>query len=164
MASPSGTRVTALDDLSVEVPRGRIGLVGANGAGKTAAFRLLPGLARAPKGRVEVCGVDVARDPIGVRSRLGYMPEHDCLPLVDGRGRDVDVLVVFEVPGVGRRLAWSRPDRGYVARCPQPPTLVAARRSAPFVQLRWWIVTGARWQGRSSDPLVAGSSPTGGTM
>ena len=46
---------TALDDLSLEVPRGRIGLVGANGAGKTTTFRLLLGLAHPTEGRVEVC-------------------------------------------------------------------------------------------------------------
>ena len=46
--------VTALDDLTVEVPRGRIGLVGANGAGKTTMFRLLLGLAHPTEGRVEV--------------------------------------------------------------------------------------------------------------
>jgi ABC-2 type transport system ATP-binding protein len=72
--------VVALDDLTVTLPRGRIGLVGANGAGKTTLFRLLLGLAHPTDGRVEVCGIDVAADPIGVRARLGYMPEHDCLP------------------------------------------------------------------------------------
>ena len=83
---------TALDDLTVELPRGRIGLVGANGAGKTTTFRLLLGLAHPTEGRIEVCGIDVARDPIGVRARLGYMPEHDCLPL-DQTAADVVVDV-----------------------------------------------------------------------
>src|SRR5690606_31830021 len=44
--------VTALDDLTVEVPRGRVGLVGANGAGKTTTFRLLLGLAHPTEGRI----------------------------------------------------------------------------------------------------------------
>ena len=73
--------VVALDGLSVTLSPGRIGLVGANGAGKTTLFRLLLGLAHPTEGRIEVCGIDVATDPIAVRSRLGYMPEHDCLPL-----------------------------------------------------------------------------------
>ena len=51
--------VTALDDLTIEVPRGRVGLVGANGAGKTTTFRLLLGLAHPTEGRIEVCGIDV---------------------------------------------------------------------------------------------------------
>jgi ABC-2 type transport system ATP-binding protein len=98
--------VTAIDDLSVEVPRGRIGLVGANGAGKTTTFRLLLGLAHPTNGTVEVCGVDVAEDPIGVRSRLGYMPEHDCLPL-DQTAADV-VSTFGELSGLPARAARQR--------------------------------------------------------
>ncbi len=98
--------VTALDDLTVEVPRGRIGIVGANGAGKTTLFRLLLGLAHPTEGRVEVCGVDVASDPIAVRSRLGYMPEHDCLPLDQSAA---DVVATFgELSGLPARAARQR--------------------------------------------------------
>ena len=98
--------VTALDELTVEVPRGRIGLVGANGAGKTTMFRILLGLARPTEGHVEVCGVDVAADPIEVRSRLGYMPEHDCLPL-DQNAADV-VSTFGELSGLPVREARQR--------------------------------------------------------
>lgn len=98
--------VTALDGLTVEVPRGRVGLVGANGAGKTTMFRLLLGLANPTEGSVEVCGVNVADDPIGVRSRLGYMPEHDCLPL-DQTAADV-VSTFGELSGLPARAARQR--------------------------------------------------------
>jgi len=98
--------VTALDDLTLEVPRGRVGLVGANGAGKSTMFRLLLGLAHPTEGRVEVCGIDVGRDPIGVRSRLGYMPEHDCLPL-DQTAADV-VSTFGELSGLPARAARQR--------------------------------------------------------
>jgi ABC-2 type transport system ATP-binding protein len=97
---------TALDDLTIEVPRGRIGLVGANGAGKTTTFRLLLGLAHPTEGHIEVCGLDVARDPIGVRARLGYMPEHDCLPL-DQTAADV-VATFGELSGLPARAARQR--------------------------------------------------------
>ena len=96
----------ALDDLSVEVPRGSVGLVGANGAGKTTTFRLLLGLAHPTEGDIEVCGLDVARDPIGVRARLGYMPEHDCLPL-DQTAADV-VSTFGELSGLPARAARRR--------------------------------------------------------
>jgi ABC-2 type transport system ATP-binding protein len=97
---------TALDDLTVELPRGRIGLVGANGAGKTTTFRLLLGLTHPTEGRIEVCGLDVARDPIGVRARLGYMPEHDCLPLDQSAA---DVVATFgELSGLPARAARQR--------------------------------------------------------
>jgi ABC-2 type transport system ATP-binding protein len=98
--------VIALDDLSVEVPRGRIGLVGANGAGKTTTFRLLLGLAHPDEGTVEVCGGDVASDPIAVRSQLGYMPEHECLPL-DQTAADV-VSTFGELSGLPARAARQR--------------------------------------------------------
>lgn len=98
--------VTALDDLTVEVPRGLIGLVGANGAGKTTTFRLLLGLAHPTEGRVRVCGIDVAEDPIGVRAILGYMPEHDCLPL-DQTAADV-VSTFGELSGLPARAARQR--------------------------------------------------------
>jgi len=96
----------ALDDLTIELPRGRIGLVGANGAGKTTTFRLLLGIAHPTQGRIEVCGIDVARDPIGVRARLGYMPEHDCLPL-DQTASDV-VSTFGELSGLPPRAARQR--------------------------------------------------------
>jgi ABC-2 type transport system ATP-binding protein len=75
---PDGT--TALTNLAIEVPRGSVGLVGANGAGKTTLFRLMLGQMFPSRGAIEVVGLPVAEDPVGIRSRLGYMPEHDCLP------------------------------------------------------------------------------------
>lgn len=98
--------VTALDDLTVDVPRGCIGLVGANGAGKTTMFRMLLGLANPTEGSVEVCGIDVAADPIAVRTRLGYMPEHDCLPL-DQTAADV-VATFGELSGLPARVSRQR--------------------------------------------------------
>jgi ABC-2 type transport system ATP-binding protein len=98
--------VTALDDLTVDVPRGLVGLVGANGAGKTTMFRLLLGISKPTEGHIEVCGVDVSADPIEVRSRLGYMPEHDCLPL-DQTAADV-VSTFGELSGLPARAARQR--------------------------------------------------------
>jgi ABC-2 type transport system ATP-binding protein len=75
---PNG--VTALGGLDLAVSARSTGLVGANGAGKSTFFRLLLGLIPPTAGTIEVCGIDVATDPVGVRARIGYMPEHDCLP------------------------------------------------------------------------------------
>jgi ABC-2 type transport system ATP-binding protein len=92
--------------LTVEVPRGLVGLVGANGAGKTTLFRLLLGLSRPTEGIIEVGGRSVTDDPIGSRARLGYMPEHDCLPL-DQSAADV-VATLGELSGLPARAARQR--------------------------------------------------------
>jgi ABC-2 type transport system ATP-binding protein len=73
-------RVTALSDLTVAVEPGIVGLVGANGAGKSTLIKILLGLLEPTSGRVEVLGLDPAVDSAAVRARVGYMPEHDCLP------------------------------------------------------------------------------------
>jgi ABC-2 type transport system ATP-binding protein len=96
----------ALAELSVDVPAGSVGLVGANGAGKTTLFRLMLGLMLPTAGRIEVAGHDVVLDPIGTRSRLGYMPEHDCLPL-DQTAADV-VATFAELAGLPARAARQR--------------------------------------------------------
>ena len=98
---PGGT--TALDGLTIEVPKGSIGLVGANGAGKTTLLRLALGLLQPTRGSIEVAGHRVDEDPVGVRRSLGFMPEHDCLPL-DQSASDV-VSTFGELAGLPVRAA-----------------------------------------------------------
>lgn len=72
--------VRALDHLSFEIQQGAVfGFLGPNGAGKTTAIRLLLGLVRPSEGRVEVFGVDPAREGETVRSRSGALLEHNGL-------------------------------------------------------------------------------------
>ena len=73
-------RVRALDTLTVDVEPGIIGLVGANGAGKSTLIKILLGLLPPTSGGVRVLGMDPARQSEEIRARVGYMPEHDCLP------------------------------------------------------------------------------------
>jgi len=72
--------VTALDGLTVDIEPGIVGLVGSNGAGKSTLLKILLGLIDTTSGKATVFGLDVARDGIAIRERVGYMPEHDCLP------------------------------------------------------------------------------------
>jgi ABC-2 type transport system ATP-binding protein len=72
---------TALDDVSLRVPRGSVfGLVGANGAGKTTLIKHVLGLLKAEEGTVRVFGRDPVLDPPGVLSRIGYLSEEHELP------------------------------------------------------------------------------------
>ena len=103
-AYPGGT--VALHELAVDVPRGAVGLVGANGAGKTSLLRLALGLLRPTDGTIEVAGHAVADDPIAVRARLGFMPEHDCLP-PDQTAADI-VSTFAELAGLPPRSARQR--------------------------------------------------------
>ncbi len=67
---------TAVDGISFDVARGEIfGFLGANGAGKTTAMRMLCGLMRPTSGRATVAGFDVAREPEQVKRHIGYMSQ-----------------------------------------------------------------------------------------
>jgi len=71
--------VVALDDVSFSIRDGITGILGENGAGKSTAIKIFLGLVRPTSGSVTVLGQD-GSDNLEVRGRLGYMPEHDCLP------------------------------------------------------------------------------------
>ncbi len=65
---------TAVDELSFDVYRGEIfGLLGPNGAGKTTTLRILAALVKPDAGDVIVNGVSVVDNPMGVRSRIGFL-------------------------------------------------------------------------------------------
>jgi ABC-2 type transport system ATP-binding protein len=67
---------TAVDRLSFDVHGGEIfGFLGANGAGKSTAIRMLCGLLQPTEGTAIVGGIDVGRDPEGVKRRIGYMSQ-----------------------------------------------------------------------------------------
>jgi ABC-2 type transport system ATP-binding protein len=66
----------AVDRISLRVEEGEIfGFLGANGAGKSTTIRMLCGLLRPSAGSALVLGIDVARDPEGVKRRIGYMSQ-----------------------------------------------------------------------------------------
>ena len=67
---------TAVDGLDLRVERGQVfGLLGPNGAGKTTTILMLLGLTEPSAGTAEVLGLDPARHPLEVKSRVGYLPD-----------------------------------------------------------------------------------------
>jgi len=69
--------VIAVDSVSLGIERGEVvGLLGHNGAGKTTVMKILTGFLEPSSGRVEVGGIDVTKDRIGVQRQIGYLPEN----------------------------------------------------------------------------------------
>ena len=71
--------IVALNDVSFTIADGITGILGENGAGKSTAIKIFLGLVRPTSGSVTVLG-EKAAENLAARARLGYMPEHDCLP------------------------------------------------------------------------------------
>ena len=71
--------VVALNNVSFSIIDGITGILGENGAGKSTAIKIILGLLHPTSGSAKVLGQDASRS-IEVRGRVGYMPEHDCLP------------------------------------------------------------------------------------
>lgn len=73
--------LTAVNNVTLSVEKGSLfGLLGPNGSGKTTMIRMLSGLTRPTGGSVSVLGLDVVKDPIGVRERVGIIPEQESPP------------------------------------------------------------------------------------
>jgi len=70
----------AVDDVSFEARSGEVlGFLGPNGAGKTTTMKILTCFIPQTEGTATVCGYDTAEEPMKVRERIGYLPEHNPL-------------------------------------------------------------------------------------
>ena len=98
--------ILALDDLSLSLKPGAIGLVGQNGAGKSTLIKILLGLVRHTAGKVRVFGGDVVKNGVGLRGRIGYMPERE--GVVPGLNGIEFVALAGELNGMPRKLALRR--------------------------------------------------------
>jgi ABC-2 type transport system ATP-binding protein len=71
---------TAVDHITLDVAQGEVfGFLGANGAGKTTAIRMLTGLLQPSGGSARVAGYDVVRETEQVKRRIGYMSQRFAL-------------------------------------------------------------------------------------
>jgi ABC-2 type transport system ATP-binding protein len=102
---------TSVDDVTFEVREGEVfGLLGSNGAGKSTLIRLFCGLLTPTSGTGRVLGLDVARDPEGVRRRIGYMTQRFSLYDELTVRQNLDFFSgVYGLRGKARaeRLAWA---------------------------------------------------------
>jgi ABC-2 type transport system ATP-binding protein len=125
VAKRYGSKI-ALAGIDLSVERGTVqGYIGANGAGKSTTVKILMGLLAPFEGEARVAGLDPRADPVGVKRKVGYVPENavlfetmtvaELLLLVGRlrglsdpaiRGRAEEFLAVFDLEGrLGHRIA-----------------------------------------------------------
>jgi len=69
--------VPVVRDLTFDIAKGEVfGFLGHNGAGKTTTLHMLTTLARPVSGTAVIAGADIVSDPMGVRRKIGYVPEN----------------------------------------------------------------------------------------
>ena len=99
----------AVEDLALAVPSGAFyGFLGPNGAGKSTTIRMLTGLLAPSAGRARVLGVDLARDGIDVKRRIGVVP--DGLSLFERLSGAEQLRIHGQLYGLARREAARRAD------------------------------------------------------
>ena len=66
----------AVNDVSFTVENGEIlGFLGPNGAGKSTTMNIITGYLSSTEGTVTIDGCEILEDPIGAKSKIGYLPE-----------------------------------------------------------------------------------------
>ncbi|MDO9044460.1 MAG: ABC transporter ATP-binding protein [Methanobacteriaceae archaeon] len=92
-------KITALNELSLNIKKGELlGIIGPNGAGKTTAIRIISCILHPDQGQVMVGGYDVMKNPLEIKSMIGYLPEE---PNLYERFKAYDLLKYFgELYGV----------------------------------------------------------------
>jgi len=99
---------TAVNNVTLSVKeRELFGLLGPNGSGKTTMIKILTGQIRPTSGSATVLGLDAAKDPIGVRERVGIIPEQETPPSFLTAQEYLDFVgAVRRIPDTDERAAW----------------------------------------------------------
>ncbi|MGI6213439.1 MAG: ABC transporter ATP-binding protein [Christensenellales bacterium] len=97
--------VKAVDDISFEAGGGEIvGFLGPNGAGKSTTIKCITGILPYNEGHINVCGIDLADDPVAVKQKIGYVPdEHVIYEGLTGLEYINFICDIFNVPGNERK-------------------------------------------------------------
>ena len=97
----------AVDGVTFDVAEGEVfGFLGSNGAGKSTTIRMLCGLLKPTSGLAKVGGIDVGRDPEGVKQRIGYMSQR--FSLYEQLTVDQNIRFFGGVYGLDRRALEAR--------------------------------------------------------
>lgn len=100
----------AVDRLTLSVSEGEIfGFLGPNGAGKTTTMLMLLGLTEPTSGKVRVCGLDPARDPLKVKEMIGYLPEN--VGFYEDMDARQNLAYIARLNGIPDRVSAGRIDR-----------------------------------------------------
>jgi len=101
--------VVAVDGLDMAIQRGEVfGLLGPNGSGKTTIILMLLGLTEPTMGSVRVLGLDPVRQPLSVKSRVGYTPEQ--LGFYENLTARENLIYIAKLNGLRREEAYRRID------------------------------------------------------
>jgi len=100
--------VQAVNDVSLSVEQGALfGLLGPNGSGKTTMIKMLTGQTRPTGGSASVLGIDVTQDPVGIRARVGIIPEQETPPsFLTAMEYLKFVAAVRKIPDIGKKADW----------------------------------------------------------
>jgi len=100
--------VQAVGNVTLSVEKGALfGLLGPNGSGKTTMIRMLTGQTKPTGGSATVLGVDVMKDPVGVRGLVGIIPEQETPPsFLTAMEYLRFVAAVRKIPDIGTKADW----------------------------------------------------------
>lgn len=100
--------VVAVNNVSLSVDEGSLfGLLGPNGSGKTTMIKMLTGQTRPNGGSATVLGLDVVQDPIGIRERVGIIPEQETPPSFLTATEYLEFVgAVRKIPDVQKKAEW----------------------------------------------------------
>ena len=96
----SGSDIYAVNDLSLELKPGEIfGFLGPNGSGKSTTIKSIVGILPFNEGEVEICGVDLKKDPLKAKHNVGYVPDnHAVFERLTGREYVNHIANLYNVP------------------------------------------------------------------
>ena len=92
--------VKSVDNLSLELKTGEVfGFLGPNGAGKSTTIKSIVGILPFEEGKIEICGIDLRKEPIKAKRNIGYVPDnHAVFERLTGREYVNHIANLYDVP------------------------------------------------------------------